>query len=133
MRSKLFIFIMLSCTGHCVPSAAVDRYALPVLQTRPLNRFACTMRQTTRIDLRKGLLGISLIKNSRSCSSPKKFQSAFYIQIEKIEQVKDSRKNFETDLYQIGVKESNGDFTCGLARPVADENRQTAIINFAYN
>jgi hypothetical protein len=35
------------------------------------------------------------------------FQRAFYIQIEK------------TDIYQIGVKESTGDVTTGLARPLA--------------
>jgi hypothetical protein len=36
-------------------------------------------------------------------------------------QVKDNRKNSKTDLYQIGVKQSNGDFTSGLARPLAAE------------
>jgi hypothetical protein len=35
--------------------------------------------------------------------------------------VKDNRKILKTDLCQIGVKHSNGDFTSGLARPLAAE------------
>jgi hypothetical protein len=36
-------------------------------------------------------------------------------------QVKDDRKIPKTDLSQIGVNESNGVFTSGLARPLAAE------------
>jgi hypothetical protein len=57
-------------------------------------------------------------------SLPQNFQTAFYMQIEKSNkfgQVKDNRKNSKTDIYQIEVKESNGDFTSGLTRPLAAE------------
>jgi hypothetical protein len=36
-------------------------------------------------------------------------------------QVKDNRKIPKPNLYQIGVKESKGDFTSGLTRPIAVE------------
>jgi hypothetical protein len=59
------------------------------LQTRTLNRFARTMRQTTRIAPRKCLLGVSSMKNifHGEKSLPQNFQRVFYMLIEKVEQL----------------------------------------------
>jgi hypothetical protein len=43
------------------------------------------------------------------------------------EQVKDSRKTSKADPYQIGIKESNGDFTSGLTRSLAAGTRLSTI------
>jgi hypothetical protein len=61
--------------------------SLPSLQTRPLNRFARTISQTTRIAPRKCLLGVSSMKKifHGGISLPQNFQRAFYMQIEKVE------------------------------------------------
>jgi hypothetical protein len=61
--------------------------SLPSLQTRPLNRFARTISQTTRIAPRKCLLGVSSMKKifHGGISVPQNFQRAFYMQIETVE------------------------------------------------
>jgi hypothetical protein len=62
-------------------------FSLPSVQTRPLNRFARTISQTTRIAPRKCLLGVSSMKKNfhGGISLPQNFQRAFYMQIEKVE------------------------------------------------
>jgi hypothetical protein len=71
--------------------------SLPSLQTRPLNRFARTISQTTRIAPRKCLLGVSSMKNifTGKYPFPKIFKGHFTCKSKKSNNfglVKDNRK-----------------------------------------
>jgi hypothetical protein len=72
--------------------------SLPSLQTRPLNRFARTISQTTRIAPRKCLLGVSSMKKifSRGNIPSPKFSKGIFTCKSKMSnnfgQVKDNRK-----------------------------------------
>jgi hypothetical protein len=112
-----FTLLYLTLPFFCFVTKPTDQ------TTEPISR---TISQTTRIASRKCLFGVSSMKKNfhGGISLPQNFQRAFYMQIEKSNnfgQVKDNRKNSKTDLYQIGVKQSNGDFTSGLASPLAAE------------
>jgi hypothetical protein len=101
-------------------------FSLPSLQTRPLNRFARTISQTTRIAPRKCLLGVSSMKNffTGEYPFPKIFKGHFTCKSKKsnnFEQLKDNRKIPKPTYTKSGTRNRMVTSRSGLARPLAAE------------
>jgi hypothetical protein len=76
----------LNISGYTLPYLTSSFFFYGPIPTRPLNRFARTLAQTTWIDPRKCLFEVLPIeKFFRENILPLNFQMAFFMQIEKFE------------------------------------------------
>jgi hypothetical protein len=95
------------------------------LQTRPLNRFARTISQMTRIAPRKCLVGVSSMKNFFTGDIPSPKISTGILHANRKSRITVERQKaiekFQNRPISNRVKKSNGDFTSGLIRPLAAE------------